>query len=56
MAEYIVSEYEVVASVPKKVMEQAKELRVIGRLGVGDDSVDIAVATARGLSIVFASG
>jgi len=41
---------------PRKVIEQAKELRVIGRPGVGYDSVDIAAATARGIPVVFTPG
>jgi D-3-phosphoglycerate dehydrogenase / 2-oxoglutarate reductase len=36
--------------VTRKILEQAKHLKVIGRAGIGVDNVDIAAATAKGRS------
>lgn len=38
--------------VTSKVLEQAKNLRVIGRAGIGVDNVDIPAATARGIIVM----
>ena len=35
-----------------KVLEQAKDLKVIGRAGIGVDNVDIPAATARGIIVM----
>jgi D-3-phosphoglycerate dehydrogenase len=35
-----------------KLLEQAKNLKVIGRAGIGVDNVDIAAATARGIIVM----
>ena len=35
-------------------LEQAPNLKVIGRSGIGFDSVDVAAATARGIPVVIA--
>ena len=40
-------------SAPGHVIEQAKDLKVIGRPGVGYNNVDIAAATARGIPVVY---
>ena len=39
-----------------KVIEAAKDLRVIGRTGVGCQNVDIAAATARRIPVVYVPG
>ncbi len=39
-----------------RVIQQAKDLKVIGRPGVGYDSVDIEAATAKRIPVVFAPG
>lgn len=39
---------------PATVIEQAKDLKVIGRPGAGYNNVDIAAATARGIPVVYA--
>jgi len=38
--------------VTAKTLEQAKNLKVIGRAGIGVDNVDIAAATARGIIVM----
>ncbi len=41
-------------AVTGRMIEASKELRVIGRPGVGYDTVDIAAATRRGIPVVYA--
>jgi D-3-phosphoglycerate dehydrogenase len=38
--------------VTPKILEQAKDLKVIGRAGIGVDNVDIPAATARGIIVM----
>jgi D-3-phosphoglycerate dehydrogenase len=38
--------------VTEKILEQAKNLKVIGRAGIGVDNVDIPAATARGIIVM----
>ena len=38
--------------VTAKILEQAKDLKVIGRAGIGVDNVDIPAATARGIIVM----
>ena len=38
--------------VTSKMLEQAKDLKVIGRAGIGVDNVDIPAATARGIIVM----
>jgi D-3-phosphoglycerate dehydrogenase len=38
--------------VTSKVLEQARNLKVIGRAGIGVDNVDIPAATARGIIVM----
>jgi phosphoglycerate dehydrogenase-like enzyme len=40
----------------RKVLEAAPELRVIARVGVGYDAVDVEAATARGVAVTIAPG
>ncbi len=42
--------------VSREVMEHAPQLKVIGRTGVGYDSVDVAAATALGIPVVITPG
>lgn len=42
--------------VNREVMEHAKKLKVIGRTGVGFDSVDVEEATKRGIPVVITPG
>lgn len=44
------------APITAAVMDAAPRLQVIGRTGVGYESVDIAAATARGIPVVFTPG
>jgi phosphoglycerate dehydrogenase-like enzyme len=44
------------APITAAVMDGAPGLRVIGRTGVGYETVDIAAATARGIPVVFTPG
>src|SRR4029079_8214045 len=53
----IVGDYEGLAirsatKVPPKILANAKNLKVIGRAGIGVDNVDIAEATARGIIVM----
>src|ERR1700704_2261725 len=38
--------------VPPKILERAKNLKVIGRAGIGVDNVDIPAATAKGVIVM----
>src|ERR1700728_4907582 len=38
--------------VTAKILDQAKNLKVIGRAGIGVDNVDISAATARGIIVM----
>src|SRR5829696_9202466 len=38
--------------VTSKILEQAKDLRVIGRAGIGVDNVDVPAATAKGVIVM----
>ncbi len=40
--------------VTKEIMDAAKQLRVIGRAGVGVDNIDIPAATERGIAVINA--
>ena len=40
--------------VTAKVIEKAKKLKIVGRAGVGIDSIDLKAATARGIIVVNA--
>ena len=40
--------------VTEKVIEKAKKLKIVGRAGVGIDSIDLKAATARGIIVVNA--
>src|SRR5262249_15587548 len=40
----------------RKVLESAPELRVIARVGVGYDAVDMAAATERGIAVCITPG
>lgn len=44
------------AQIPARVIEAGRELRVIGRTGVGYDNIDIAAATARRIPVIFTPG
>lgn len=44
------------APITAAVMDAAPNLKVIGRTGVGYDTVDIAAATARGIPVVYTPG
>lgn len=45
-----------IASCDKKVIENSENLKVIGRTGVGYDSVDVNEATKRGIPVVITPG
>jgi len=45
-----------VTKVSARVIESGKQLRVIGRSGVGCDNVDVRAATARGIPVVYTPG
>jgi D-3-phosphoglycerate dehydrogenase / 2-oxoglutarate reductase len=45
-----------VTKISARVIESAKDLRVIGRSGIGCDNVDVAAATARGIPVVYTPG
>ena len=45
-----------ISRVPAEAIAAAKKLRVIGRTGVGFDSIDVAAATARGIPVVLTPG
>ena len=40
------------AKVPAEVIAEAENLRVIGRAGIGVDTIDVAAATARGIVVM----
>lgn len=44
------------ARITRPVIEAAPQLRVIGRTGVGVDSIDVAAATARGVPVINTPG
>jgi len=44
------------AKISARVIEAGRNLRVIGRSGVGYDTVDVAAATARGIPVVYTPG
>jgi phosphoglycerate dehydrogenase-like enzyme len=44
------------APITAAVIDKAEALRVIGRTGVGYDTVDIEAATRRGIPVVYAPG
>lgn len=44
------------APITAKVMDAAGHLKLIGRTGVGFDTIDIAAATARSIPVVYAPG
>src|SRR2546421_9995920 len=41
-----------VTKVTAKVLDQAKNLKVVGRAGIGVDNVDIPAATAKGIIVM----
>lgn len=45
-----------ISRVPAEAIAAAGKLRVIGRTGVGFDSIDVAAATARGIPVVLTPG
>lgn len=45
-----------IAKMDRKAIENAPKLRVIGRTGVGYDSVDVKAATERGIPVVLTPG
>ncbi|MGI6574860.1 MAG: hydroxyacid dehydrogenase [bacterium] len=45
-----------VSPITEKIIKAAKNLKVIGRHGVGYDNIDIAAATAAGVPVVYAPG
>jgi D-3-phosphoglycerate dehydrogenase len=45
-----------IARVSKKAIDEAPNLKVIGRTGVGFDMVDVEAATARGIPVVLTPG
>lgn len=44
------------SKVTKEVIEHAKNLKIIGRAGVGTDNIDIPAATARGIVVINSPG
>ena len=44
------------SKVTKEVIERAKNLKIIGRAGVGVDNIDIQAATARGIIVINSPG
>lgn len=44
------------SKVTKEVIERAKNLKIIGRAGVGTDNIDIAAATANGIIVINSPG
>ena len=44
------------SKVTKEVIERAKNLKIIGRAGVGVDNIDIPAATARGIIVINSPG
>ncbi|PKM88298.1 MAG: phosphoglycerate dehydrogenase, partial [Firmicutes bacterium HGW-Firmicutes-12] len=53
----IVSEYQAIVvrsetKITKKILEQAKQLKVVGRAGVGIDNIDVEAATLKGVVVV----
>ena len=45
-----------ISHVTAEAIDAAKQLKVIGRTGVGFDMVDVAAATARGIPVVLTPG
>lgn len=45
-----------IASCDRHVIENSPMLKVIGRTGVGYDTVDVAAATARGIPVIITPG
>ena len=45
-----------IAKVTAEAIDAAEQLKVIGRTGVGFDSIDVAAATARGIPVVLTPG
>ena len=43
-------------TVGRSMIDEASDLKVIGRAGVGIDNIDVAAATARGIAVVNAPG
>jgi len=44
------------AVITKKIIENARKLRVIGRFGVGYDNIDVAAATEKGIVVTYTPG
>lgn len=44
------------SKVTKEVIERAKNLKIIGRAGVGTDNIDISTATAHGIMVINSPG
>lgn len=44
------------SKVTKEVIERAKNLKIIGRAGVGTDNIDISAATAHGIMVINSPG
>lgn len=45
-----------IVPISRGIIEAGRELRVIGRTGVGYENVDVAAATKRGIPVVYAPG
>ena len=57
----IIGEYDALivrsaSKVTKEVLEAVKNLKIIGRAGVGVDNIDVAEATARGIVVINSPG
>ena len=57
----IIGEYDALivrsaSKVTKEVLEAGKNLKIIGRAGVGVDNIDVAEATARGIVVINSPG
>ena len=44
------------AVITRKIIENAKKLKVIGRFGVGYDNIDVAAATEKGIVVTYTPG